>query len=53
MGTTLRWTSAALEVLPTDDKRYEIIEGDFYVSRQPGYHHQYACTQLSSALVVQ
>ena len=52
MGTTLRWTSADLEVLHNDGKRYEIIDGDLYVSRQPGYHHQYACTQLSSALVV-
>jgi hypothetical protein len=40
MGTTLRWTSADLEVLRNDDKRYEIIDGDLYVSRQPGYHHQ-------------
>ena len=51
MGTTLRWTSADLEVLPDDGKRYEIIDGELYVSRQPGYHHQYACTQLSGALV--
>ena len=51
MGTTLRWTSADLEVLPDDGKHYEIIDGELYVSRQPGYHHQYACTQLSGALV--
>jgi Uma2 family endonuclease len=51
MGTTLRWTSADLEVLPDDGKRYEIIDGELYVSRQPGYHHQYACTQLSGVLV--
>jgi len=52
MDTTLRWTSSDLEVLHNDSKRYEIIDGDLYVSRQPGYHHQYACTQLSGALVV-
>jgi Uma2 family endonuclease len=52
MGTTLRWISADLEVLPDDGKHYEIIDGELYVSRQPGYHHQYACTQLSGALVV-
>ena len=40
MGTTRRWTSADLEVLHNADKRYEIIDGDLYVSRQPGYHHQ-------------
>jgi Uma2 family endonuclease len=51
MGTTLRWTSADLEVLPDDGKHYEIIDGELYVSRQSGYRHQYACTQLSGALV--
>ena len=50
MGPTLRWTSADLEVLPDDGKRYEIIDGELYVSRQPGYHHQYACTKLLSVL---
>jgi Uma2 family endonuclease len=38
--------------LHNDGKRYEIIDGDLYVSRQPGCHHQYACTQLSGALVI-
>ena len=52
MGTTLRWTSADLDVLPDDGKRYEIIDGELYVSRQPGYHHQYACSQLNIALGV-
>jgi len=33
MGRTLRWTSAALEVLHNDDKRYEIIDGELCVSR--------------------
>jgi hypothetical protein len=33
METTLRWTSADLEVLPDDGKRYEIIDGELYVSR--------------------
>ena len=32
MGPTLRWTSADLEVLPDDGKRYEIIDGELYVS---------------------
>ena len=52
MGTTPRWTSADLDVLPDDGKRYEIIDGEIYVSRQPGYHHQYACSQLNIALGV-
>ncbi len=31
----LRWTSADLETLPDDGKRYEIIAGELYVSTQP------------------
>ena len=53
MGTILRWTSADLDVLPDDGKRYEIIDGELYVSRQPGYHHQYACSQPDIALGVE
>ena len=49
---TLRWTTHDLEFLPDDGKRYEIIDGELYVSRQPGYHHQYACSQLNIALGV-
>jgi Uma2 family endonuclease len=52
MGTNQRWTSADLDVLPDDGKRYEIIDGELYVSRQPGYPHQYACSQLNIALGV-
>ncbi len=33
MDTALRWTSADLEALPDDGKRYEI--GEPYMSRQP------------------
>jgi Uma2 family endonuclease len=52
METTLRWTSADLQVLPEDGKHYEIIDGDLYVSRQPSWHHQHACLKLLSALDV-
>src|SRR4051794_14386120 len=50
MGTTLRWTSADLAVLPDDGKRYEIIDGDLYMSRQPHWHHQQACGRIFAAL---
>jgi Uma2 family endonuclease len=46
METTLRWTSADLEVLPDDGKRYEIIDGELYVSKQPRYHHQITCGRI-------
>lgn len=33
--TPPRWTSADLELMPDDGKRYEIIVGELYVSKQP------------------
>lgn len=50
MRTVLRWTSADLTVLPDDGKRYEIIDGELYMSRQPHWHHQRACVKLCAAL---
>ena len=47
MSTALRFTSADLEVMPDDGKRYEIIDGELYVSKQPRYHHQYTCNEIS------
>lgn len=53
MTTTLRWTTADLEAFPEtlDDTRYEIIDGELYVSTQPSFEHQYASTMLGHALV--
>jgi Uma2 family endonuclease len=50
MSTLRPFTSRDLECLPDDGKRYEIIEGELYVSRPPHWHHQYVCGQISSAL---
>lgn len=46
MSDALRWTSDDLEVLPDNGKRYEIIDGELYVSKSPTYHHQYACGEI-------
>ncbi len=46
MTSSLRWTSADLELLPDDGKRYEIIDGELYVSKQPHWDHQVICGQL-------
>ena len=46
MATELRWTTADLELMPDDGKRYEIVDGELYVSTQPHWHHQYACSQI-------
>lgn len=43
MSTTMRWTSADLAVMPDDGKRYEIIDGDLFMSKQPHLNHQYVC----------
>ena len=36
----LRWTTADLELFPEDDKRYQIIDGELFVSRAPHLPHQ-------------
>lgn len=50
MSTALRWTTSDLEALPDDGKRYEIIDGELYVSRQPHSDHQYTCGEVFFAL---
>jgi Uma2 family endonuclease len=43
----VHWTSKDLEILPEDDgTRYEIIDGELYVSRQPHKYHQLVCTRI-------
>jgi len=44
MASTLRFTSADLEKMPDDGKRYEIIDGELYASKQPHYYHQLVCS---------
>ena len=46
----VRFTSKDLEGMPDDGKRYEIIDGELYVSKQPGYHHQFTCSQAITRL---
>ena len=50
MRAELRWTSANLDVLPEDGKRYEIIDGALHVSRQPSWHHQFVGVELLTVL---
>src|SRR5436305_14855479 len=38
MATTLRWTSADLENLPHNSNRYEIIDGELIVPKQPHFN---------------
>ena len=46
MGPKLRWTSKDLDALPDDGKRYEIIDGELYVSKAPHYYHQLVCSNI-------
>ncbi len=52
MTTRVRFTTADLELLPDrlDDTRYEIIDGELYVAKQPSWHHQKTCGLVFSAL---
>ena len=44
MSMNLRYTTSDLELLPdVEGTRYEIIDGDLYVAKQPNLEHQYAC----------
>jgi len=49
---SVRWTTADLEALPDplDDTRYEIIDGELYVAKQPQYYHQVTCAEITWAL---
>jgi Uma2 family endonuclease len=47
MTQGVRFTSADLEAFPDNDgKRYEIIDGELYVSKQPSWEHQIICAGI-------
>jgi len=49
--TAFRWTSKDLASLPQiEGVRYEIIDGELYVSNAPHWHHQNAADEIQSAL---
>jgi Uma2 family endonuclease len=53
MSVQRRYTSADLDQLPDiEGIRYEIIDGELFVSKAPGLEHQYVCVVLASALHV-
>ncbi len=47
---TLRWAIQDLNLLPDDGSRYEIIDGELYVSKQPDWQHQLVCVRLVALL---
>ena len=50
MDSSKLWTSTDLEGLPDDGKRYEIIDGELYVSGPNQLRHQAACGEILVAL---
>jgi len=46
----LRWTIHDLEALPDDGTRYEIVDGELYMSKQPNWNHQGICDFFVSTL---
>ena|SRR5256885_9186759 len=44
------WTSHDLEFLPDDGKRYEIVDGELYMSKQPRWEHQLISGELYTLL---
>jgi Uma2 family endonuclease len=49
---TLHWTLRDIELLPDDGNRYEIIDGELYVAKQPDWQHQLVGFRLSFLLQV-
>jgi Uma2 family endonuclease len=46
----VRWTTADLELLPDNDNRYEIIDGELFVTRSPHWKHQKTIGRIYSVL---
>lgn len=46
----LRWTTADLELLPDNGNRYEIIDGELFVTRAPHWNHQSVCGNIYQEL---
>lgn len=46
----IRWTTADLELLPDNGNRYEIVDGELFVTRAPHWKHQRTCGRIFSAL---
>ena len=45
-----RWTTADLELLPDNCNRYEIIDGELFVTRAPHWQHQRTCGNILQEL---
>ena len=48
----VHWTTADLELFPDDGKRYEIINGELFVTRAPDWKHQEVCVKIATELEI-
>jgi Uma2 family endonuclease len=46
----VRWTTADLDLLPDNGTRYEIIDGELFMTRAPHWKHQKAASRMGTAL---
>jgi Uma2 family endonuclease len=46
----VRWTTADLELLPDNGNRYEIIDGELFMTRAPHWGHQKVCGRVFSVV---
>ncbi|MDV2995884.1 MAG: hypothetical protein N4J56_005538 [Chroococcidiopsis sp. SAG 2025] len=46
----IRWTTSDLELLPDNGNRYEIVDGELFVTRAPGWKHQRVCNNICTEL---
>jgi Uma2 family endonuclease len=48
---SIRWTTADLSIFEGDRvNRYEIIDGELFVTRSPNWNHQAVCVKIAAAL---
>lgn len=51
--TPVRWTTADLELFAGDKRnRYEIIDGELFVTRAPHWEHQTTCINIGTVLKI-
>jgi Uma2 family endonuclease len=50
MPATTRWTADMVRALPDDGKRYEVIDGELFVTPAPTFYHQRAAFELGAVL---
>ncbi|MUG97779.1 Uma2 family endonuclease [Scytonema sp. UIC 10036] len=46
----IRWTIADLDLLPDDGTRYEIVDGELFMTRAPRWSHQKVAVKICAAL---